>query len=170
MNRAMSSLIIFLSLMLAQFVSAQENVRFKRLSIEDGLSQSTVETIVQDRQGFMWFGTEDGLNRFDGYSFTKFRHDPEDPSSLSNSNIWCLHVDREGTLWVGTYSGGLNRYDPDTETFTHFVHDPSDSNGISSNRIRSIVDDGDGGLWIGTRDGGLNHLAAGTRRFSKSHS
>jgi len=164
MNSRYVSLIIIL-LVLAQSGSAQGSVRFKRLSIEDGLSQSTVEAIVQDHQGYMWFGTEDGLNRYDGYSFTKFKHDPDLPGTISGNNIWCLHVDHNGYLWVGTFSSGLNRYDPETESFTRFVHAPSDSTSISSNRIRSITEDSGGDLWVGTRDGGLNRLGAGTQRF-----
>ena len=113
----------------------------------------------------MWFGTEDGLNRYDGYAFTKFKHDPDTPGSISGNNIWCLHVDRDGYLWIGTFSAGLNRFDPETETFTRFVHDPSDPSSISSNRIRSIAEDARGDLWIGTRDGGLNRLRAGSHGF-----
>lgn len=165
-NRILSLTILFLVL-LVRTVPAHENVRFKRLSIEDGLSQSTVEAIVQDHQGFMWFGTEDGLNRYDGYSFTKFKHDPDLPGSISGNNIWCLHVDHRGILWIGTFSAGLNRYDPDSGIFTPYVNDPADPHSISSNRIRSITEDQRGDLWVGTRDGGLNRLPAGSARFSR---
>ena len=160
-------LIVFaLSMILARPVSAQESARFKRLNIEDGLSQSSVEAIVQDDLGFMWIGTEDGLNRYDGYGFTTFRHDPDDPGSLADNNIWCLHVDHHGYLWVGTLSGGLDRFDPTTETFTHYVRDPSDPHSISSNRIRSLAEDGEGNLWIGTREG-ASCLSAATGRFTQ---
>jgi len=165
MNYRFSTLAAILLLMLAPSVWAHGNMRFKRLSIEEGLSQSTVEAIAQDQQGFMWFGTEDGLNRFDGYHFTKFKHDPDIPGSISGNNIWCLHVDHAGFLWIGTFSSGLNRYDPETGTFTRFVHDPSDSLSISSNRIRSIAEDARGDLWVGTRDGGLNVLRSGSCEF-----
>ena len=159
-------MLALLSVVLCRPISAQENVRFKRLSIEDGLSQSTVEAIVQDHQGFMWFGTEDGLNRYDGYTFRKFKHDPDDPGSLADNNVWCLHVDRNGFLWVGTYSEGLDRFDPATESFEHFVHDPSDPQSLSENQVRSIAEDRHGDLWIGTLHGGLNRLEAGSQRFS----
>jgi ligand-binding sensor domain-containing protein len=165
MNYRFSALAVVLLLVLAPSVWAHGDMRFRRLSIEDGLSQSTVEAIAQDQQGFMWFGTEDGLNRFDGYQFTKFKHDPDIPGSISGNNIWCLHVDRQGYLWIGTFSSGLNRYDPETGSFTRFAHDPSDSLSISSNRIRSIAEDAQGDLWVGTRDGGLNRLPAGSRAF-----
>ena len=160
---AVCALLLVLSFSLPAF--SQQDMRFNRLSIEQGLSQSTVETIVQDRSGLMWFGTEDGLNRFNGYEFTIFRNDPDDPNSISNNNIWCLYVDREGILWIGTYSTGLNRYNPATETFTRYLHDPSDPHSISSNRIRSITEDHSGNLWIGTRDGGLNLLEPSSESF-----
>ena len=164
--RLISSVFIF-TLLLSQHVLSQQNIRFKRLSIEDGLSQSTVEAIVQDQMGFMWFGTEDGLNRFDGYEFEIFKNDPDDPNSISSNNIWCLYVDRNGYLWVGTYAGGLNRFDPKTETFTRYIHNPSDPYCISNNTIRSITEDHHGNLWIGTRDGGLNCLELNNQQFRR---
>ncbi|MBD3868135.1 MAG: hypothetical protein IFK94_08415 [Acidobacteria bacterium] len=85
-----------------------ENARFNRLTLEDGLSQSSVNCIVQDNQGFLWFGTQDGLNRYDGYEFKTFHHDDRDPGSISNNFVWALHVDRNGLLWIGTEGGGLS--------------------------------------------------------------
>ena len=81
------------------------SVRFDRFSVEDGLSASAVDCIVQDSLGFVWIGTEDGLNRFDGYSFEIYRHDPQDPNSLSSSNILDLYADDNGLLWIGTIDG-----------------------------------------------------------------
>jgi ligand-binding sensor domain-containing protein/two-component sensor histidine kinase len=159
--------VFVLFLLISQPVFSQQNIRFKHLSVEHGLSQSTVETIVQDRLGFMWFGTEDGLNRFDGYSFTIFKHDPDNPGSISSNNIWCLYVDRKGFLWAGTYAGGLNRFDPKTEVFTRYLNDPSDPSSISSNRIRAITEDEGGKLWIGTRDGGLNLFKSDLQQFQR---
>jgi hypothetical protein len=72
--------------------------RFERITVEDGLSQNAVLTIAQDRRGFMWFGTEDGLNKYDGYQFTVYKHDPEDPDSLSSSDVRVIYEDRKGTL------------------------------------------------------------------------
>jgi len=93
-------------------------VEFERISLREGLSQSVIESIVQDRKGFLWFGTEDGLNRFDGYGFTIYRYQPGNPRSLSYNEIKALYEDRSGILWVGTFEGGLNRFDPTTATFT----------------------------------------------------
>ena len=102
-------------------------MRFERLSLEQGLSQSYVNCILQDRRGFMWFGTQDGLNRYDGYGFTVFKHDALDPGSLSHNTVWALHEDRDGTLWIGTDGGGLDRWEPSTGSFQHLRHDPTDA-------------------------------------------
>ena len=158
---------IIISTLLFQLAFAQSDLRFKRLSIVQGLSQSTVETVLQDRYGFMWIGTEDGLNRYDGYQFKIYKHDPGDSTSISNNNVWCLFEDHDGYLWIGTFSGGLNRYDPKTDTFTRYLYDPEDQFGLSSNKIRSISEDHQGYLWIGTRNGGLNSFNLRTQQFEK---
>ena len=100
-------------------------LRFERISLEEGLSQATINAIWQDSQGYMWFGTEDGLNKYDGAQFTVYEHDPEDPLTLSDSYISVIYEDKNGVLWVGTRSG-LDRFDRTTGTFTHFQHDPDD--------------------------------------------
>ena len=132
------------------------DIRFDRISIEEGLSQSTVGCILQDHKGYMWFGTEDGLNKYDGYNFTVYRHDPQDPNSLSNNYVRCILEDYTGVLWIGTRGGGLDRLDPETEQFTHYKHDPLKPHSISDNNIQSIYEDGVGVLWIGTSEGGLD--------------
>ncbi|MFT4924231.1 MAG: signal transduction histidine kinase/ligand-binding sensor domain-containing protein [Phenylobacterium sp.] len=139
--------------------------RFDRLSINHGLSQNTVYSIVQDRKGFMWFATMDGLNRFDGYEFKIYRHDPADPTSLSENNLRSLHLDSSGTLWVGTIGGGLNRFEPQTDSFTRFKHDPSNPHSISHDGVRAIYEDDLGILWFGTLGGGLNRFDRKTERF-----
>ena len=97
----------FLGLILQPLrAAAQSNtIRFDRLTVEDGLSQNAVLTIAQDGRGFLWLGTEDGLNKYDGYNFTVYEHDPEDPASLVDSFVSVIYVDRQGDLWVGTRSG-----------------------------------------------------------------
>jgi signal transduction histidine kinase/ligand-binding sensor domain-containing protein len=127
--------------------------RFDHLSLEDGLSQSSVNTILQDQQGFMWFGTQDGLDRYDGYTFKIFRPDLNDPNSLSDRWITKLYQDRDGIIWIGTRLGGLNKLDPNTNIFTHFEHDPKDLKSISSNQVTSVIQDSSGALWIGTNAG-----------------
>jgi ligand-binding sensor domain-containing protein/signal transduction histidine kinase len=142
---------------------------FDHISVGQGLSNVAVITIVRDQQGFMWFGTLDGLCRYDGYEVTVFRHHGGNANSISDNVIWSLCVDGQANLWVGTYGGGLNKYDRARERFVRYKHDPADSGTISSNSIRAICEDGSGVLWVGTYGGGLNWLNSTTgefRRFS----
>jgi ligand-binding sensor domain-containing protein/signal transduction histidine kinase len=128
-------------------------VHFQTISLEEGLSQSVANVILQDRRGFLWFGTQDGLNRYDGHNFKVYKPNPEDPASLSDGWIESLFEDSDGYIWVGTYQGGLNRYDPNTDTFTQFRHIPEDASSISEGMIFSILQDRAGTLWVGTMDG-----------------
>ncbi|NPV82266.1 MAG: diguanylate cyclase [Candidatus Aminicenantes bacterium] len=138
---------------------------FRTLSIEQGLSQNSVLSIARDRHGFLWFGTESGLNKFDGYRFTVYLPVEGDPDSLSNSWINALLVDRNGHLWVGT-ENGLNKYDLSTEKFIRYFHNPDDAASLSSSRIFALFEDRDGRLWVGT-DAGLNLLDPTTARCTR---
>jgi hypothetical protein len=100
-------------------------LRFVHYGLEEGLSQSSVLTLIQDNLGFLWIGTQDGLNRFDGYSFKVFRPNLDDLYALKGNEISAIIQSRDGALWVGT-NAGLNRYDPTTGKFTHWVHDNND--------------------------------------------
>jgi ligand-binding sensor domain-containing protein len=133
------------------------SVRFDRYSVEEGLSESAVDCVVQDSRGFVWIGTEDGLNRFDGYSFQIYRHDPQDPNSLSSSNIKDLYADDDGPLWIATLEG-LNRYDPQLGLFSRYQHDPDDNNSLAENLITAVYGDRAGMVWVGTRSQGLDRL------------
>jgi ligand-binding sensor domain-containing protein/signal transduction histidine kinase len=125
------------------------DIRFARLSRSQGLSQQRVTSIVQDKQGFLWFGTHFGLNRYDGYHFRQFSHNPSDPSSLFNVIVTALFADRAGTLWVGC-DYELDRYDPVTESFVHYrLPQPSALGG----QIHSINQDSAGILWLSTGTG-----------------
>jgi len=126
---------------------------FKHLTVENGLSNNWVKCILKDRDGFMWFGTFNGINRYDGSQFKVFQSD--DNTNLGDNIIECLAEDAEGNVWVGTFSGGIHRFDRNTETFTQFQHDPNKTSSISGNRICSIFSDREGKLWIGT-DAGLD--------------
>ena len=136
-------------------------LRFEHIGIEDGLSQSTVTVILQDRRGFLWFGTEDGLNRYDGYTFTVFKPDPADPNSISDRWIHALYESHDGSIWIGTRLGGLNRFDPDTGMFQHYEHNPALEGGLSSNKINAIYEDWRGIIWVGT-EAGLDWLDPST--------
>jgi ligand-binding sensor domain-containing protein/signal transduction histidine kinase len=140
-------------------------VQFQQLGFEDGLSQSVVNVILQDRRGFLWFGTQDGLNRYDGYNFKVYKSNPEDPNSLSDGWIESLFEDRDGYIWVGTYQGGLNRYDPNTDTFTQFRHIPEELSSISEGMICTILQDRSGTLWVGSVNG-LNKFSPASGSFT----
>ena len=133
------------------------NPKFEHIGPEQGLTASSVLCILQDHQGFIWFGTEDGLFRHDGYGMTEYRNDPLDSTSLGNNNVFALLEDHNGTLWIGTAGGGLNRYDRDTERFTQFKHDPANPHSLSADVVSALYEDRDGVLWLGTW-AGLNSL------------
>ncbi len=129
---------------------------FNRLSQAEGLSNKNVNCIIQDHNGFMWFGTNDGLNRYDGYSFTIFRTSPKDSCSIGSNYITCLYEDNSGLLWIGTRGGGLNVFDSGTEKFARFMHDPGNQNSISNNNVLTIYFESKNKIWLGTDGGGLN--------------
>lgn len=131
-------------------------LRFEQLSVEHGLAQETVTAIVQDQKGFMWFGSQNGLSRYDGYRVTVYKNIIADPRTLIDNWVQALHVDKRGQLWVGT-RGGLQRFDPVTENFLSFA--PKNFPKFNGGRyyIQAIIDDGQGGLWLGT-DAGLLHF------------
>ena len=128
-------------------------IQFEHLNIEDGLSQNAGLAIFQDSRGYLWIGTQDGLNRYDGYTFKVFKHDPDDPNSISHNGILSIAEDKDGSLWIGTWGGGLNRYDPSTEKFTRYLNDPNDLSSLSEETVTSIKLDSKGSLWVGTLGG-----------------
>ncbi len=145
---------------------AQQGIlRFRRLSPEDGLAHSKVYSFAQDNNGFLWIGTEGGLNKYDGYTLTTYTHDPAQPTTLSHNKIMALCESAQGTLWIGTL-GGLNKFDPVTETFTHYQTDPNNPNSLSQNRIWTLYEDRSGILWIGTLGGGLDKFIPETEEFT----
>lgn len=135
-----------------------KEIKFERISVQHGLSQSAVTCMIQDKQGFLWIGTQDGLNRYDGYKFTVFKKNPHDKNSISNNYITCLFEDRDGYLWAGTSGGGLSRYDNRTNRFVNFMHQESNPSSISINQIRSVLEDSKNNFWVGTSTGGLNRF------------
>jgi ligand-binding sensor domain-containing protein len=134
------------------------DIKFERISIEHGLSQSSIRCIFQDRKGFMWFGTADGLNKYDGYKFTIYKPEFDNPNSLSHNVINSIYEDRSGGLWIGTDGGGLNKFNREKETFARYQHDPNNPYSLRNNYVTSIHEGRSGVLWIGTRGGGLNKL------------
>ncbi len=148
------SILLFIS----NYIIAQDSeLKFNRITVEQGLSHDNVFGIIQDRDGFMWFATQDGINKYDGYSFEIFRHDPTNPQSLATSNFGKIYQDKSGIIWCGTYGGGLDEFDPHSNNFIHHQHDDNDTTTISDNRVQFIFEDKQSELWIGTVAGGLNN-------------
>lgn len=128
---------------------------FEKLTIENGLSSSAIYKIFQDSKGFLWLGTESGLNRYDGYSFKIFKQDQENSNSISDDFVWDICEDEKNNLWFAT-NNGLNKYTPVNGKFEHFFTNQSNNTLISSNSISSLAMDADNNLWIGTWDAGIN--------------
>jgi diguanylate cyclase (GGDEF)-like protein len=132
---------------------------FERVSLEQGLSQSTVLSMIQDSQGFMWFGTEDGLNRYDGLTFKSYKSDPSDHASLPNNMVWALAEDAKGDLWLATEGGGVARWE---RAHDRFARVPVSSTPALYARIRTMLFTPDGALWLGSKDAGLVRFEPGT--------
>ncbi|MDI6802493.1 MAG: two-component regulator propeller domain-containing protein [Bacteroidota bacterium] len=162
--------IVFFSIYLFTFQAAIcqiEEINFDRLTVNDGLSQSTVNAILQDRYGYMWFGTQDGLNRYDGYDFVVYKHDKDDSTSISDNWIWYIYEDQAGEMWVGTYNGGLNRHDRNKNEFIRYNYQRTDSNSLSANNVTCIAEDKKGTIWVGTWGGGLNRFDRNLNKFTR---
>jgi len=129
--------------------------KFKHFLPEDGLSHQFISCLFQDRTGFLWIGTPNGLNRFDGYQFKKFRQDSTDSNSISSNNIQAIYEDAQGILWIATWQG-LNRFDPATERFSCYKNEPGNPRSLSCNLLYSITADSAGLIWIASKGGGLN--------------
>jgi len=139
---------------------------FERVGSESGPPPEVITAIHQDRAGFVWIGSRDGLFRFDGHSFVVFDHDLSDPGSISDHSIRVIYEDRRGNLWIGTNSGGLERLDRATWRFEHFRHDSTDPNSLSHDSVYSILEDQHGDLWVGTQKG-LNRLDPSRKDFER---
>jgi ligand-binding sensor domain-containing protein/signal transduction histidine kinase len=163
-----SKLILIVSLLFltsADIVETGNNIRFQRITISEGLSLSSVYCIFQDSKGFMWFGTEDGLNKYDGKNFKVYRPVPSDKNSLTYR--WIEHIleDNSGNLWFGSRNG-LSYFNPRKELFVQYIHDPDILTSISNDTITKLFLDNNNFIWIGTLNG-LNRINIGTRELEK---
>lgn len=128
-------------------------MRFDHLNIQEGLSDNNVLAILQDSSGFLWFGTREGLNKFDGYDFISFKADFKDPDSLSDSHITALAETADGSLWIGTHDAGLNLYNPAGDNFLHYTPNADDPTALQDPQINVLLVDSQDTLWIGTQSG-----------------
>jgi ligand-binding sensor domain-containing protein/signal transduction histidine kinase len=148
-----------------QIISAQEpDLKFKHITTRDGLSQNTVSCIFQDSRGFMWFGTQDGLGKYDGHSFTNYHHQTDDTTSILGTSIFSIIEDAHGNLWIGT-ERGLNMFDRSRNIFVRYEHDPNDSSSLSGNEVRAVFEDSRGDMWVGSTGGDLNRFDRENRKF-----
>jgi ligand-binding sensor domain-containing protein len=159
----MPKLLVFFFLIYSQLSFATElegtylpDPNYLTYTTENGLSNNIVTAITQDNNGYMWFGTEDGLNQFDGQNFKIYRYHPDNKNSLAGPRVTSLHVDKNNQLWIGTESGGLSLYNPQNDNFINFNHDSLNKSSISSNAIRALESD-ERYLWIAT-DYGISKL------------
>ena len=172
LKKKLTRLYFLLCTLLLQYSSAvaqtdSKAIPFDVLTTNDGLSQGMVNSIIQDKKGFMWFASNDGLNRYDGNKFTVYKNDPNDVNSIAENFIRYLFEDSEGRIWIATAGNGLDLFDPLTETFIHFKNIVKDPNTISDNSITSIGEDATGSIWIGTLHG-LNRLRVQQRKAVKT--
>ena len=160
-------LIIVLDILLSAFLFAQsENIKFEHLTVQDGLSDNRVFSIIQDNKGFIWFGTYDGLNRYDGYRFKIYRNNPNDSLGLSANRIQALFEDNLNELWIGTSGGGLCRYDRDNDRFIRYNSDKDNPKSLCSDYINSIFQTDNNDLWIATNYG-LNRFNRESNDFKR---
>jgi diguanylate cyclase (GGDEF)-like protein len=154
--RTVGVCLVGLALVASQALAQGRPIRFAQLGLESGLSQATALVLHQDRRGFLWVGTEDGLNRYDGYRFQVYSHEENDSNSLPGDHIYAITESAEGDIWVGTDGGGVGRWSHETDRFTWYRRGAD--GGLSSDQVRALAVDATGAVWIGTRDAGLNRL------------
>jgi ligand-binding sensor domain-containing protein/serine phosphatase RsbU (regulator of sigma subunit) len=157
--------IVVLIFFISSLSSFSQNIKFKRINIDDGLSQASIKTILQDSDGFIWIGTQDGLNRYDGFHMKIFKNDYYDTLSLPSNDINYLFEGKNGVIYVGTNDGGFSVYNKSTEKFTNYKKEKS-SNALSDNSVRGILEINDNELLIATNEG-LNLFDKKNKQFTR---
>ena len=138
----------------------------KRIGIEQGLSNNYIISITQDKQRFMWFATESGLNRFDGKEFRIYKKNPIQQNGISGNEFNKVYVDtNDNLIWIATQRAGLNVFDCKTDDFSLFIHDPNDQKSISSDAVTDITNDADGNIWLATYSNGVDYYDKKKREF-----
>jgi signal transduction histidine kinase/ligand-binding sensor domain-containing protein/DNA-binding response OmpR family regulator len=142
----------------------QGKISFERLTTEEGLSNNMVRCIMQDSVGYLWIGTNDGLNRYDGYDFRVYNNIPGDTNSLVDNSIYTIFENSPGDLWIGT-TMGISRMNTIEESFRNYTHSEEKTNSLSGSQVRTILLDHEDYIWVGTQVGGLNRYDPGTDEF-----
>jgi serine phosphatase RsbU (regulator of sigma subunit)/ligand-binding sensor domain-containing protein len=156
---------LLISITFSGLIAQQADIKFEHISLEQGLSQSIINTIMKDSKGFMWFGTQSGLNKYDGYEFVIYKNNPFDSTAISNNLIQSTFEDGEGFIWIGTGGGGLNKFNRETEGFTHYRHNPQNPKSISSDIVFFAFEDKSKNIWVFTGAGGVDLFNKSTREF-----
>jgi len=160
-------LITLLLITLTSSVSAQQgSIKFNRVTTDDGLSEGAILSIHKDSRGFIWFGTQNGLNRYDSHNIVVYKNDPNDPSSISNDRITDIAEDSKGNIWITT-DDGLNKLDWDKGSFTRYYHEENNENSLSENSLKCLFIDQNDNVLIGSNSSGLNLLENGKSIFQR---
>lgn len=143
----------------------EENLIFRRVGQDAGMSHTSVYSIIKDRRGILWFASDNGLVKFDGYQVYYFEHDPNDSFSLADNTLSYLAEDTSGGIWVATWGGGLDFFDPRTGRFRHYKNNPNDPSSLGDNRLHVVFQDSRGNTWIGGYSGGLQKWDMQEQKF-----
>ncbi|MGB5894148.1 MAG: two-component regulator propeller domain-containing protein, partial [Ignavibacteriaceae bacterium] len=156
---------LLISITFSGLIAQPVDTKFEHISLEHGLSQSIINTIMKDSKGFMWFGTQSGLNKYDGYEFVIYKNNPFDSTAISNNLINSTFEDGEGFIWIGTGGGGLNKFNRETEEFTRYRHNPQNPKSISSDFVFFSFEDKSKNIWVFTGEGGVDIFNKSTGEF-----
>jgi len=160
-----SFIFCIVSIFTSHLVYSQDRLRFQHIGVEHGLSEPSILAMIQDKKGFIWIATQNGLNRFDGYEFKIYQWSHTDNGSISDNFVTSIFEDSEGIIWVGTRNG-FNSFNPAMQKFIKYFNDENDDSTISHNYVTSIVEDKLGFLWIGTAGGGIDRFNRKTKKFT----
>lgn len=155
----------FLAFILSCYTTHAQFARFRHITVEDGLAQNYISGFAQDKKGFMWIGTNDGLNKYDGKKITTFKANIDDSTTITHSSIRCLYIDNDDNLWGGTAGGGMFKINLKTQQVTNYLPDSTNSNSISNGYVNAIIETTPGKLYIATFDG-LNEFDKKTETFT----
>jgi signal transduction histidine kinase/ligand-binding sensor domain-containing protein len=159
------SVFFLTALLFFQSVSVAQDIHFNLITRSKDDPGGAILSITQDPQGFLWFSTENGLYKYDGYQYSAYHYEPLNPNSPAADNIWNILADKSGYIWLTPSRSGLDRLDPATGVFTHFRHNDKDPRSLASDTLFSVMQDHEGTLWIGTRSG-LDRFDSKTNTFS----